>query len=381
MTITPENEALNDWRTQFDAIFNHIPVGIAYLSPDMRYVRVNPYLAKKLERTPEELLGLHCYDVVGMYRDDPVRVGPERVCDDCGVKKAMETGKPVKRVRRVRPDLVAENLGVPVLDRDGSVIGAAEIILDVTERAEMEERLRVYASGLEAQVEEKAHEKEEFIAVLAHDLKSPLTSIIGYSSLMLDGFAGGLDGDLKACAEGVQANAQRMLGLVRNFLSAGRMDNISSLERMPIHLESVILECLRNMGPQIKDRGLSIETSFRKDVPKVVVDKEQMERVITNLIANAIRFTPHGGRITLGVALSEGCVSLEVSDTGIGIPEGEQPMLFDKYYQGKSAARYSGTGLGLYIAKKIVEAHNGRILVSSLEGKGTTFTVQIPCSS
>src|SRR5512143_20952 len=151
MFRTSEDETLRDWRVQFDAIFNFLPVGIAYLTPDMRYVRVNPYLEKRMGMTSEEVQGLHCYDVVGMYRDDPARRGAERICDDCGIKEAIETGRPVKRTRRVRPDFVAENLGVPVVGPDGVVIGAAEIILDVTERAEMEERLRNYTARLEAE--------------------------------------------------------------------------------------------------------------------------------------------------------------------------------------------------------------------------------------
>jgi len=500
------DETLLDWRQQYDAVFLNLPVGISYLTPDMRYVRINPFLEQMLGVTSKDVEGRHCYDVVGMYKDDPDKKGPERICDVCGVENALKAGKPYKFTRHINGGLVAENMGLPIKNFKGDIIGAVEIILDVTERVKMEERLQEYATGLEKAVEEKTRElrkskrflnniiestadaiftldenglicfmnmasesilghprqqlfdrplmdliqpsdkvavadalaavaakggtihnlkvtflaadgskrhhlmsvaglaedndrnryvvitkdvtkemdleqeKEEFITMLTHDLKVPLTSISGYTQLLLSGEFGHVDGDTRVSMEGIHVNCQKLIGLVNNFLSAGRIArNMLTLDPKPHKVEPLILESIRNMQPQIKDKGIVTETQFAPNLPKAVVDREQMERVITNIVSNAIKYTPTGGKVTVRTFhTGDGYLTLEVSDTGLGIPESEIPMLFDKYYQSKEGGRMGGTGLGLYIAKNIVEAHQGNISVSSLRDKGTTFTIRLP---
>ncbi|MBI5695784.1 MAG: PAS domain-containing sensor histidine kinase [Nitrospirae bacterium] len=499
-------EDLMDPYTQYEAIFANLPVGLSYLTPDMRYIRINPYLEKKTGLKSDEVAGKFCYDVNGMHKDDPSRTGEERICDVCGVRTALQTGKPFKFVRRSRPDLVVENVGVPIKDKQGRVIGAVEIILDITERVNMEERLQEYANELEEKVEEKTRElrrskrflnniiesttdaiftldsdgricylnvsaegvlghtrdrlfgmrfadiaseadrdvvltalklagekgerfqnlkvsvvgaeggtshqmlslspvsdddsnnrfvgickdvtkekkleteKEEFITLLTHDLKTPLTSIMGYSALILNNDFGPVEGDMRTSMEAIQVNSQKLLSLVKNFLSADKLDkHLMSMTPKPVKIEPIILESLKYMDPLFKDKGLMAETRLSPNMPRVSVDKEHIERVICNLLSNSVKFTPPGGSITVNAYHSDdGYVVMEISDTGVGIPEEELPMLFDKYYQGNASSKTKGSGLGLYIAKTIIEAHEGNIMVSSVKGKGTTFTIHLP---
>jgi two-component system phosphate regulon sensor histidine kinase PhoR len=318
-----------------------------------------------------------------MYKDDPARRGVQRICDNCGVVAALKTGKPSKSIRRITDTFVVENLGVPVIDKGGEVIGAVEIISDITGQAGMEEgRLNKEASGQDAAVDEKTREEEEFLAMLMHDLKTPLTSITGYVSLLLSGEIGSVDKELRQPIEGIRANAQRMMGLARNFLIAGRLsESALKLEPEPVELEPLVNDCLKNMEPQIRDKGLMTQVNFEPGLPAVLVDREHMERVLSNLVANAVKFTPYGGRLSLRAYKADAHVNLELSDTGIGIPDEELPMVFRKYYQGKGSSRSRGTGLGLYIAKSIVEAHRGTITVSSRAGSGATFTISLKPAS
>lgn len=221
-------------------------------------------------------------------------------------------------------------------------------------------------------------EKEDFITMLTHDLKTPLTSIIGYSSIILEHEADTINGGVKSSVEGVLVNAQKMLSLVRNFLSAGKIkDDVLRIEASPMRIESLVLESLNSMEPILRDKKITVEVNFTDGLPDVTIDKEHMERVLCNLVSNAARFTPLGGRISVSASdAGDGFVCLEISDTGTGIPENEIPKLFDKYYQGRNSSK--GTGLGLFIAKNIVEAHRGDIQVSSHTGKGTTFTIKLP---
>jgi len=499
-----KTNSLMDWQGQFEAVFSCLPVGISYLTPDMRYIRINPFLEEKTGQKSDEIVGKFCYEANGMYKDDPTRSGREKICDPCGIVKALETGEPFKFTRKNNENFIVENMGVPIKDVNGKILGLVEIIVDITERVRMEERLQQHASQLEAAVEEKTRElyksktlldniiqgttdaiftldgkgrfcymnsaveevfgypgaelfekpltdillaadkekvkqalgllngkeaplhnlklviksgdgiekylllsltplsevgganrfvgvckdisrekkleqeKEDFITMLTHDLKTPLTSVIGYSSIILDNEAGSINDDVKSSVEGVLVNAQRMLGLVRNFLSAGKIkDNKLRLEAAPMRLESLVLESLNNMRPILRDKKIEVEVNFTGNLPDVTIDKEHMERVLCNLVSNAARFTPEGGRISVKASdAGDGYIRLEISDTGSGIPENEIPMLFDKYYQGRNSSK--GTGLGLFIVKNIVEAHQGDIQVSSLIGKGTTFTIKIP---
>jgi len=497
---------LHDWEVQYGALFANMPVGVSFLTRDMRYIRINPYLEKKIGLRSEEIEGKFCYDVVGMYKDDPDRTGRDRICDVCGVKTALETGKPYKFTRKSRPGLIVDNMGVPVFSSDGQVIGAAEIILDVTSRVALEERLQEYASDLERSVDEKTrelrrsrsflgniiqstgdaiftldaegrikfmnasagpvlgwpagalldkplsgltgldgaervnaalaeaestgkavfnvravvdsadgskktllisfaplgyqdgpglfvcickditneavleHEKEEFLAMLTHDLKTPITSILGYSSLILNGDLGDLGPELDQAVKGVRTNANKMLGLVNNFLSAGRLEDgsmQSSMER--VSMGGKLMECLTSMKPMFDDKELSYATDIQDGLPDIRGDREQLERVMYNLISNAVKFSPKGGKVKARLyGDGDGHILLEVTDSGRGVPEDDLPFVFDKYFRGSGANGSAGTGLGLYITKSIVETHNGEIELDSRDGDGTTFRVRLP---
>jgi signal transduction histidine kinase len=380
ITLNDQTEkGLTGWRELFEATFKHLPVGLSYLTPDLRHIRLNPFLESRLGIRSEDVAGKHCYDTIGMYKDDPTRRGTQRICDNCGVVAALKTGKPSKSIRRISDTFIVENLGIPVLDKNGGIIGAVEIISDITGQVGMEEgRLKNEASGQDAPPDGETRAEEDFLAMLMHDLKTPLTSITGYVSLILSGEIGSVDNEIRQPMEGIRANAQRMMGLARNFLIAGRLsESAFKLEPEPLELEPLVNDCLKDMEPQIRDKGLVTQATFEPGLPAVLADREHMERVLSNLIANAVKFTPFGGRLTLRAYKADAHVNLELSDTGIGIPTEELPMVFRKYYQGKCSSSSRGTGLGLYIAKSIVEAHRGTITVSSRAGSGATFTISL----
>lgn len=499
---------LTDWYTQYEAIFANLPVGIAFLTSDMRYIRINSFLEKRFSLRSEDLVGKHCYDVVGMYRDDPTRQGEERICDVCGVRVAIETGKPFKFTRKARPDLIVDNMGVPILNSKGEVVGAAEIIMDVTERVSMEEKLHAHARELEVTVDEKTRElrrsrsflnniiestkdaiftmdsdgcigfmnnsagsvfgqnagslknvrlstllnpadadkvvelfnasgdkavpvynvkvklakergggdlllsisplsyhdadnqfvcickditneckleqeKEEFVAMLTHDLKTPLTSILGYSALILNEDLGKVTDAVRLSVDGIRMNGEKMMGLVRNFLDLGRIDGANmSLNAEPVSVEDMLNDCLKSMRPVFDEKGINTITGISPGLPRIFADRQLMDRVVGNLLSNAVRFTSSGGHIEVRAYHSDdGHVTVEVSDTGEGLPDDELEYLFDKYYQGSRGSATGGTGLGLYISKSIVEAHQGRITAHNRPGSGATFTVKIPMMS
>ncbi len=222
--------------------------------------------------------------------------------------------------------------------------------------------------------------KDEFLSNVSHEFKTPLTSIRGYSQLVLDGTLGDINDQQKKAMDTVIRNSDRLRRLVDSLLYLSR----AQVGRMRYYFEKLQLaelinNCVHDQLLQAKNKGISLQTDI-EDVPPVRGDKDKLTDVLTNLIDNALKFTSEHGRVTVSARkISEG-VHIEVKDTGIGIPADHIPQLFQRFYQVDSSAsrRYGGTGLGLYISRTIVEAHGGKIWIESEEGKGTTVHVELP---
>jgi signal transduction histidine kinase len=220
--------------------------------------------------------------------------------------------------------------------------------------------------------------KDEFVALISHDLRTPLTSIIGYLELTLD------DGNLSEEQRGYLAvadrNADRLLHLVNDLLFVARLEaGELNLQPSELDLAALARQSVSEAGPRASAGG--VELTFETDgaVP-VQADKGRMFQVLDNLVSNAIKFTPAGGGVKVSVGPANGVVRLQVSDTGIGIEPAEQGRLFERFFRTATVAEQQipGTGLGLYIARVIVEAHGGSIEVQSRPGEGSSFCVELP---
>jgi signal transduction histidine kinase len=228
------------------------------------------------------------------------------------------------------------------------------------------------------QLREADRLKDEFVALISHDLRTPLTSIMGYLELTLE--EGDLTGELRNYLEIADRNAHRLLRLVNDllfvaWLEAGELD----LHESKLDLAEVVRESVAEAEPRAQANGITL-TCRADPVPPVTADRGRILQLIDNLVSNAIKFTPEGGEVHVSVAQANGSVRLEVEDTGIGIAAEEQRRLFERFFRASSAAerQIPGTGLGLYIARAIVDAHGGSISVASEPGRGTSFTIDMP---
>jgi len=261
-----------------------------------------------------------------------------------------------------------------VRDIYGVVRGISTIARDTSEReallselAEQNQRLR-----------ELDRMKDDFVASVSHELRTPLTSIRGYLELVREDE--GLDEEHVRMLGIVDRNADRLLGLISDLLFMAQVDaGKLILASKPVQLAGVVAESIEAAKP----RADAAELELRLDVDdEVVVDGDYMRlaQVFDNLIANAIKFTPAGGRVAVRVFRSEGTAVIEVSDTGIGISEDERRHLFERFFRtsGATLAAVQGTGLGLAIVSAITESHGGTVAAESREGAGTTFVVKLP---
>jgi signal transduction histidine kinase len=221
--------------------------------------------------------------------------------------------------------------------------------------------------------------KDEIVGVVTHELRNPITSINGYLQLVLES-PERLEPDTLGFLRAVERNAARLNHLVDDLLTLLRAESGEfDLELRPVDLAQVALDSVQTIRPLAERNG--IELDVQVDQPTTALaDVNRMAQVFDNLFSNAVKYTPEGGRVTISLRHASGCAELCVADSGIGIPEEEQQFLFQRFFRASSATENDipGTGLGLTIAKTIVEAHGGTIECESARGQGTTFRIRVP---
>ena len=250
----------------------------------------------------------------------------------------------------------------PVHDDRGGFIGRVWTLREVTQQRELD-RL-----------------KDDFVATVSHELRTPLTSMMGFLEMIREEEAGDLTDEQKRFLSIVYRSSERLQRLVGDLLFVARLDaNGLQLHFAEVQVDDVVSECVESTAALARSREIDLQAELG-DVPPVWADRERLAQLVSNLISNAIKFTPAGGRVTARAFAEHDDAVIEVEDTGIGIPEAEQERLFQRFFRSSTATEQAipGTGLGLVISKAIAEAHGGGIDVRSAAGKGTCFKVRIP---
>lgn len=224
--------------------------------------------------------------------------------------------------------------------------------------------------------------KAEFVSVASHEIKTPLSVIRGYVSLLADGIYGEVTDPQKKTLEAVSDQVDRLTRLVHRLLDISRFEaGGGRLELRRINVRDFLSDLTDGFRVLAFQNGIDFSVSVADDVPvNIEGDADRLNEVLGNILSNAFKFTSRGGRIGLGAWREGAGVRVEVSDTGVGIPPDKLPKIFEKFYQVDNSAqpRQAGSGLGLAIAREIVEAHGGTIGADSEPGKGTRFTVVLP---
>lgn len=219
--------------------------------------------------------------------------------------------------------------------------------------------------------------RDELLSVVAHDLRNPLNTIAMAGSFALELLQGAEHQAARRQLDIIDRTVEHMNRLIQDLLDASRVQaGQLVLERAPTKPESVIREAMDMLQPLATHAGVRLEVECSPELPAVTVDRQRMVQVLSNLVGNALKFTPEGGRIAIGVTLHAGALRFTVSDTGKGIPADQLPLIFGRFYQARADRR--GLGLGLSIAKGIVEAHGGEIWAESTVGSGSTFGIDLP---
>jgi signal transduction histidine kinase len=246
--------------------------------------------------------------------------------------------------------------------------------------------------------------KSNFLATVSHELRTPLTSIIGYSEMLQAGIAGDLNEEQGSFVETIRSKGELLLSLISSLLDLNKLERGQlSVEPESVDPRAVLAEVMETYLPEAEKKKIKLVVECGDDVPQLQADPVRLRQILINLAGNAIKFTPENGRVTLAAAPTEmtlqdadsdedgglgaalmmapePAIEFRVSDNGIGIAPDQLDKIFDAFYQvdGSSTREYGGAGLGLAIAKSLIEAHHGTIRVESTPQQGSVFYVTLP---
>ena len=241
---------------------------------------------------------------------------------------------------------------------------------------------RAHSAATETQNErlkELDRMKDEFVSLVSHELRTPLTSITGYLEMLTEDGSSSFSEIQSSWVATINRNVTRLTRLVDDLLFIARLDEGIHLRQTTLDLRELLSQSADTAKPTAESKDIEIELDVG-DVPTVLGDRERLAQLVDNLVSNAVKFTPEGGRVSIRTANGSSNVRVEVADTGVGIPSDEVGRLFQRFYRASTARKSEtpGTGLGLAISQSIAEAHGTHIDVASAVGEGTTFSFELP---
>lgn len=259
-------------------------------------------------------------------------------------------------------------------------------VRQLTERSQelqnANEEIREFSRTLEDKVKERTQELQEFVSMVTHDLRAPLTAVKGYVEMLQERQSDQSDPIQERAWNTIAASIQQMVHLTDDLLEITRLQSGGQLDMESVPIEGVIRDACVGFEPQVTEKRLGLKVDLPPELPRVWVDQLRLTQVLNNLIGNAYNYTPSGAIIVSARPL-DGFVEVSISDTGIGIPREEQKRLFSHFFRGahKVVRGQRGSGLGLAISRSIIKAHGGEIWVESEEGKGSTFRFTLPLAA
>lgn len=330
---------------KLEAVFNTIHDCVMILNPQKFVIFVNPAMCRAFGITAKAVVGKPALEVI----KHPDLLAVITRADTKDLYQYHEVSFPDGRVGNAQFTAIPE-------------VGYALTMQDVTYLKEVD------------------HARSEFIHTVSHDLRSPLTSIIGYAELVER--AGSLNEQQQDFVRRIQASIQHITSLINDLMDIGNIEAGIDTRREFVQLEGILRYTLDMLHGQIKAKRIKLKTEIAPSLPALRANPIRLRQVLDNVIGNAIKYSPAGGEILISIHSEGDQVILQVTDQGPGIPPADQPHIFDKFYRATNiSSGVEGSGLGLAIVKNIVENHQGRIWVESTLGKGSSFFVVLPVVS
>lgn len=351
--------------TFFRSMVDYVPIGISRTDLSGQFVFVNEEFCKMFGTSADELLGKTPEDVVPQFAADQSGTINRRVLEQA------QTEERIERVKLGEQELFMKVVRAPVKDSQGRVIGLQAVWLDVTELQKTQNRLERYTQNLER----SNVDLQQFAYVASHDLQEPLRAVSSYCQLIEKHYSERLDERALRWLQFTVNGARRMQTLVRDLLAYARVDNKAE-SWITVDSYAICRLAVENLSQSINEAGAEVSVG---KLPIVWADASQLEALFQNLIGNAVKFRgDRPPRISISAERVDHGWQFAVRDNGIGIKPEFRERIFEIFKRLESQERYSGTGIGLAICKRIVERYGGRIWVKSQFGHGSTFYFTLP---
>ena len=362
---------------QLALITDTAPVYIAHCDAQARYKFVNRPYAERFGLTPEDCIGKRVPEVVG----------EEAYRNFCQHVEAALRGEPVEFEVEIPYEVIGKHFMhcsyAPEFDADEKVVGFVAAITDISARKQAEEKIaRLLAEEQEARdvAEQATRAKDEFLALVSHELRSPLNAILGYTRMLRSGPRD--REDFNKATGVIERSAKAQLQIVEDLLDSARIvTGKLRIEPSLVDLVPALEAALDTVRSAAEAKGVTLVANFRRQPELLLGDSTRLQQVVWNLLTNAVKFTPEGGRVELRMEGADDHIRIAVSDTGKGVEPEFLPFVFDRFRQADSSSgrRYGGVGLGLSLVKHLVELHGGTITAASDgAGRGATFTITLP---
>jgi PAS domain S-box-containing protein len=361
--LNPPDRTPTEQQAEAEALFTSIGDGAISTDEFGRITRVNPAAQYLLGYEEAELVGAWFPKKITAvtFDENPVNL------IDRPVTKAFLTGKPISEklyYRRKNGQKLPVAVTVSPMLLDGKPLGAIEVFRDIT---------------LEQEVDRM---KSEFISLASHQLRTPLSAIKTYTHMLFDGYMGELNAAQKNSLNTIIGASNRMNELISTLLNITRMESGTiAVTPKSVRIDTVADDVVKELSLMAGSKSIKLAVSVSpKTGISLTTDALIVKEVLTNLVSNAIKYTPEKGRVDIKLRVQRGNVIAEISDSGWGIPKFSQDQIFSKFFRAHNIVKRetTGTGLGLYLVKGLIDALGGRVWFLSEEGKGTSFFFSLP---
>lgn len=354
---------ISDSKSRLRVMVNRLLDGVLTTDANKKVVLANPAFLHMVGFSGERARGMKVEDVVQEQAiqkiiDETLAMPDATIAETYREISLPDPGNDSDRVVSVHCS--------PFRSRTGQTLGTTTVLHDITAVKEMDRM------------------KSDFVSMVSHEIRSPMNSLLAQLKILLDGLAGDITTKQREILQRASGKINNLVNLASELLDLAKIEaGMVGQEMTDLHLPPVLKEQVDFHLASAQEKDIEIELEVPSNLPGIVADRQGIDEVLTNLITNAIKYSPSGSKILVAGGEESGAVSIKVSDTGYGIPEEDLAEIFNRFHRvkDKNTREIHGTGLGLAIVKSIIDAHQGSIRVESILEQGTTFTIILPLHS
>lgn len=354
-------------KNKSESILANVGDGVMALDENLVFIACNDAAGELLGYKNAEIIGKKLSDIITLKSLKLAEVKK----DYSPIMESIKTGQVIITgtgeyaiINKAKKEIPVTITAAPLIDAHETIKGGVVVLRDVTKEQEIDKM------------------KSEFVSVASHQLRTPLSASKWFLEMLLNGDAGKVNDEQKEYLDHTYKSNERMIALVNDLLNVSRIESGTiAIEPISTDIDGLIKSVIFELTPQIKQKNIKVVfKTLTGGTPKIKIDPKLIRQVFQNLLSNSVKYTPDAGTAGVRIAKEGKYLQFEVFDTGVGIPKAQQPKVFKKFFRADNVLtlQTEGTGLGLYVAKSVVDASGGRIWFNSVEGKGTSFFFTLP---